>query len=100
MVIYDKSDDSYYACRDHLGKIPLYIGYGADGSVWFASEMKALAPETARFELFPPGHFYSSKTKTFTRWYDPVEKPGLLSQRMHLTQIAFVRALNELYIEE
>ena len=22
VVIYDKSDDSYYACRDHLGKIP------------------------------------------------------------------------------
>lgn len=72
VVIYDKSDDSYYACRDHLGKIPLYIGYGADGSVWFASEMKALSSETARFELFPPGHFYSSKSKTFTRWYDPV----------------------------
>lgn len=49
----------------------MYIGYGTDGSVWLASEMKALCSECARFEPFPPGHFYSSKTKTFTQWYKP-----------------------------
>ena len=31
------------------------------GSVWFASEMKALHDDCERFEAFPPGHIYSSK---------------------------------------
>jgi len=76
-LIYDRRDKSYAAVRDHVGITPLYIGYGADGSVWFASEMKALATECARFEVFPPGHFYSSKGGQLTRWYNPVwRQPG------------------------
>lgn len=71
-VIYDRRDDSYVAVRDHVGIIPLYIGYGSDGSVWFSSEMKSLAVDCARFEQFPPGHFYSSKLNGFQRWYDPL----------------------------
>lgn len=31
------------------------------GSVWFASEMKALSDDCERFITFPPGHIYSSK---------------------------------------
>lgn len=45
----------YFAVRDHVGITPLYIGYGADGSVWIASEMKSLSTECARFEVFLPG---------------------------------------------
>jgi asparagine synthase (glutamine-hydrolysing) len=71
LVIYDRRDGSFVAVRDHVGKTPMYIGYGADGSKWFASEMKALADQTARFESFPPGHIYSSKTGIFTQWYKP-----------------------------
>jgi asparagine synthase (glutamine-hydrolysing) len=44
--------------RDHIGICPLYIGWGADGSVWFASEFKALVDTCTRFEPFPPGHVY------------------------------------------
>lgn len=71
-VIYDRKDKSFAAVRDHMGITPLYIGYGSDGSVWFASEMKALAAECARFDQFPPGHYYSSKTGQLTRWYNPI----------------------------
>lgn len=71
LIIFDRRDNSFYAIRDHMGKTPLYIGYGTDGSVWLASEMKALCTECARFELFPPGHYFSSHTKTFTQWYKP-----------------------------
>lgn len=71
LIIFDRRDSSFYAVRDHMGKTPLYIGYGSDGSTWLASEMKALCSECARFELFPPGHSFSSKTKTFTQWYKP-----------------------------
>ena len=38
----------------------------------FASEMKALATECARFEPFLPGHFYSSKQAKMSRWYNPM----------------------------
>lgn len=31
------------------------------GSIWFASEMKALIDDCERFISFPPGHIYSSK---------------------------------------
>lgn len=39
-VMYDERDDSFFVIRDHMGITPLYIGHGADGGVWFASEMK------------------------------------------------------------
>ena len=38
------------------------------GSVWFASEMKALKDECERFEIFPPGHIYSSKQGMVVSW--------------------------------
>lgn len=61
----------YMAARDHVGIIPLYIGWGDDGSVWFSSEMKGLAEHCKTFRCFPPGHYYSSETKEFVRWYNP-----------------------------
>ena len=51
-VLYDKMNDEYMVARDPFGIIPLYIGYGVDGSVWFSSEMKALqvfCPSFIRF---------------------------------------------------
>jgi asparagine synthase (glutamine-hydrolysing) len=70
-VLYDAKKDLLFAARDHMGITPLYYGYGADGSVWFASEMKALEHGCVRFELFPPGHVFSSSTESFTQWYKP-----------------------------
>jgi asparagine synthase (glutamine-hydrolysing) len=60
-VLYDTRDQSFIAARDPIGITPLYLGWGLDGSVWFASEMKALKDDCERFEEFPPGHIYSSK---------------------------------------
>ena len=71
-IIFDKKDRSYYAVRDHVGITPLYIGYGADGSIWFSSEMKSIAAECARFEQFLPGHYFSSKEGGMKRWYNPI----------------------------
>jgi asparagine synthase (glutamine-hydrolysing) len=71
-VIYDRRDKSYYAVRDHVGITPLYLGYGTDGSVWIASEMKALATDCATFQPFLPGHYYSSKDGgKMVKWYNP-----------------------------
>ena len=59
-VIEDRKTGRVLAGRDHMGKIPCYIAYGKDGSVWFSSEMKTLVddPGIAKYEIFPPGHYY------------------------------------------
>ncbi|KAM7517458.1 hypothetical protein LguiB_016420 [Lonicera macranthoides] len=70
-VLLDTRDKSFIAARDAIGITPLYMGWGLDGSVWFASEMKALGDDCERFVSFPPGHIYSSKTGELRRWYNP-----------------------------
>ncbi|CAN6325542.1 unnamed protein product [Urochloa humidicola] len=70
-VLYDARNNTYMAARDAIGVNPLYIGWGGDGSVWFSSEMKALNEDCVRFEIFPPGHLYSSAAAGFRRWYNP-----------------------------
>jgi asparagine synthase (glutamine-hydrolysing) len=70
-VLVDNRDNSFIAARDPIGITPLYLGWGSDGSVWFASEMKALKDDCERFEVFPPGHLYSSKQGGLRRYYNP-----------------------------
>uniref|UniRef100_A0A0D6QZ42 Asparagine synthetase [glutamine-hydrolyzing] n=1 Tax=Araucaria cunninghamii TaxID=56994 RepID=A0A0D6QZ42_ARACU len=70
-VLLDTRDNSFLAARDAIGITPLYTGWGLDGSIWFASEMKALNDDCERFECFPPGHVYSSKGGGYRRWYNP-----------------------------
>ncbi|KAH9614018.1 hypothetical protein KSS87_018545 [Heliosperma pusillum] len=70
-VLLDTRDNSYIAARDAIGITPLYMGWGLDGSVWFASEMKALSDDCEQFIAFPPGHIYSSKQGALRRWYNP-----------------------------
>ena len=56
---------------DPIGITSLYIGWGRDGATWVSSEMKCLKDECVRFQQFPPGHYYSSKTGEFVRYYNP-----------------------------
>jgi len=70
-VIADKEKKQWLAARDPIGILPLYYGFGKDGSVWFASELKALNNDCEIFEEFPPGHYWSSKTGKLERWYNP-----------------------------
>ena len=70
-VLYDKKKDLFLVVRDHVGITPLYVGWGADGSTWFSSELKALSDKCPKFQQFPPGHYYSNKGKDkgkFVRW--------------------------------
>lgn len=60
-VAYDKVTQTFLAARDPLGIIPLYMGWGNDGSVWFSSELKGLQETCENFESFPPGHYYVGK---------------------------------------
>ncbi len=56
-VLYDEERDEFLIARDPIGVIPLYIGYDSDGTVYVASEMKALEGQCERYEPFLPGHY-------------------------------------------
>lgn len=68
-AIYDVEKDEYFIARDHMGIIPLYIGWDANGTFYVASELKALEGVCTKIELFPPGHYMSSKDGEFVKWY-------------------------------
>ena len=59
-VLYDEERDAFLIARDPIGVIPLYIGYDADGTVYVASELKALEGQCERYEPFPPGHYLTN----------------------------------------
>merc|ERR1719199_765231 len=61
----------FYAARDPIGVASMYMGWGSDGSVWFASEMKTLIHDCKKITQFPPGHYWSHKTKSLHRYYSP-----------------------------
>ena len=73
-VLFDRKTGYYGAARDHIGIASLYVGYGSDGSVWFASEMKALSRDCVTLEQFKPGHCWHSTTKDYAAWYKPLWK--------------------------
>ena len=68
-AIYNTERDEYFVARDHMGIIPLYIGWDQNGTFYVASELKALEGVCTKIELFPPGHYLSSKDGEFVKWY-------------------------------
>jgi asparagine synthase (glutamine-hydrolysing) len=62
-VLYDEERDEFLIARDPIGVIPLYIGYDDDGTVYVASELKALEGQCQRYEPFLPGHYAYGKLK-------------------------------------
>ena len=68
-VLVDDSTGDFLVARDPIGVVPLYVGLGKDGSTWFASEMKALAPVCTSWKVFPPGH--SMTRDGLQRWFEP-----------------------------
>ena len=68
-VLYDEERDEFLIARDPIGVIPLYIGYDSDGTVYVASELKALEGQCERYEPFLPGHYYWSQEPGMKRYY-------------------------------
>lgn len=68
-VLYDEEKDTFLIARDPVGVIPLYIGYDDDGTVYVASELKALEGQCQRYEPFLPGHYYWSGEGQMHRYY-------------------------------
>ena len=70
-ALYDQEKDEYFIARDHMGIIPLYMGWDVNGTFFIASELKALEGICSKIELFPPGHYLHSKDEAPTKWYHP-----------------------------
>ncbi|MGL4754975.1 MAG: asparagine synthase B [Aeromonadaceae bacterium] len=68
-ILYDAEQDAYLIGRDHIGIIPLYMGYDECGNFYVASEMKALTPVCKSVQEFPPGHYLWSKDGELKRYY-------------------------------
>lgn len=69
-ALYDEEKDDFLIARDPIGVIPLYIGFDADGTVYCASELKALEGFCECYEPFLPGHYYLGSEGKMTKWYN------------------------------
>tara|TARA_B100000700_G_scaffold103670_1_gene117058 strand:- start:291 stop:1958 length:1668 start_codon:yes stop_codon:yes gene_type:complete len=70
-ALYDSSSDKYIVARDHMGIIPLYMGWDKENIFYVSSELKSLEGVCNKIELFPPGHYLDSNIGKLKKWYDP-----------------------------
>ncbi len=68
-ALYDREKDSYFIARDHIGIIPLYMGWDQFGNFYVASELKALEGVCRKIEEFLPGHYLYSRDGVMKKWY-------------------------------
>jgi asparagine synthase (glutamine-hydrolysing) len=69
-ALYDKENDCYLIARDHIGIVPLYMGWDTFGNFYVASELKALEGVCNKIEEFLPGHYLFSKEGVMKKWYE------------------------------
>ena len=68
--LYDENEDAYLIGRDHIGIIPLYMGWDKFGNFYVASELKALEGYCTKIQEFPPAHYLYSKEGEIKRWWN------------------------------
>ena len=68
-ALYDAEKDEYLIARDHMGIIPLYMGWDKNGTFYVGSELKSLEGVCTKIELFPPGHYLLGSEIELKRWY-------------------------------
>ena len=69
-ILYDHENQSYFIARDHMGIIPLYMGWDEAGNFYAASELKALEGVCSAYQEFLPGHYlYSKDGQQLQPWY-------------------------------
>jgi asparagine synthase (glutamine-hydrolysing) len=68
-ALYDQDNDCYLIARDHIGIIPLYIGWDQHGNFFVSSELKALEGVCNKIQEFLPGHYLYSKDGEIKKWY-------------------------------
>ncbi len=70
-VLWDVTAQRWLLARDPIGIIPLYFGHDEHGTLYVASELKALSPVCVDAREFPPGHYWQSDDPEPTRYYQP-----------------------------
>ena len=70
-ALYDSHKDTYLIARDHIGIIPLYMGWDKKNIFYVSSELKSLEGVCDKIELFPPGHYLESHDMKLKEWYKP-----------------------------
>ena len=68
-ALHDTVNNSYLIARDHMGIIPLYMGWDDTGNFYVASELKSLEGVCTKIEVFPPGYYFSSTDGELRKWY-------------------------------
>lgn len=68
-ALYDEEEDAYLIARDHIGIIPLYMGWDEFGNFYVASELKALEGYCKKIKEFPPASYLYSKDGEIKKWY-------------------------------
>jgi asparagine synthase (glutamine-hydrolysing) len=68
-ALYDMENDVYLIARDHMGIVPLYMGWDKYGNFYVASELKSLEGVCPKIEVFLPGHYLYSKEGVVKSWY-------------------------------
>ncbi len=70
-VLWDAERKRALIARDPIGIVPLYWGHDAEGRLWVASEMKAIAEQCDDVAQFPPGHWFDTASGQLHRYYHP-----------------------------
>jgi asparagine synthase (glutamine-hydrolysing) len=87
-ILYDKSKGAFLVARDHVGIIPLYVGWDDKGTFFVASEMKALNDYCATVKEFPPGHYIMGNDgEDFVRWYKPEWAEKIPTKKLVLSDL-------------
>lgn len=68
-ALYDSEKDDFLIARDHIGIVPLYMGWDRYGQFFVASELKALEGVCHIIREFPPGHYLTRNDNQPRRWY-------------------------------
>lgn len=68
-ALYDEEKDCYLIARDHIGIIPLYMGWDPDGNFYVSSELKGLEGYCNQIEEFLPGRYLYSGDGEIKQWY-------------------------------
>ncbi len=68
-ALYDLENDIFLIARDHIGIIPLYMGWDQHGQFYVSSELKALEGQCTKIREFPPGHYLTNKDDEPQKWY-------------------------------
>ncbi len=68
-ALFDKKNSTFLIARDHMGIIPLYMGWDDRNQLFIASELKALEGTCSKIESFPPGNYFYSNDEAPQKWY-------------------------------